>query len=103
MTTTIAPCAEWARLLAPRPEDLSSAEREALDAHLATCAACTAAREDYARMDALIRGLPAPRPLPGLPEKLLALWDVEERAERRAAAFSTSEESTLGSASIPEL
>lgn len=72
------PCAAWANALASNPDDLSAAECAALDAHVATCDACAAARADYAQMDALIRGLPAPAPLTRLPAELTALWRKED-------------------------
>src|SRR5262245_28181198 len=37
------PCAAWAHALAAGPDDLTTAERGALDAHVATCEACAAA------------------------------------------------------------
>jgi len=72
------PCSSWANHLAAGPDDLTAAERAALDAHVATCEACAAARADYARMDALIRGLPPATPLASLPAELTALWRKEE-------------------------
>lgn len=76
------PCAHWAELLDAHPEHLSPAERVALDAHIATCPACAAVRADNQHMDAHIRGLPDPTPLPGLPLRLLALWEEEDRQKR---------------------
>lgn len=73
------PCAHWAELLDAHPEHLSPAERAALDAHIATCPACAAVFEDNQYMDARIRSLPDPAPLPGLPPGLLALWEEEDR------------------------
>ncbi len=74
------PCDAWAEQLAAlHPTDLSSAERAALAAHLATCPACAAARADYWRMDAQIRRLPDPQPFAGLPPRLLQLWAEEDR------------------------
>jgi Putative zinc-finger len=67
------PCAAWANALAAGPGDLSATERAALDAHVATCEACAAVRADYARMDTLLRDLPAPAVLASLPTELLAL------------------------------
>jgi hypothetical protein len=72
------PCAAWANFLAAAPEDLTAAERAALDAHVATCEACAAARADYARMDALIRSLPAPAPLVSLPAYPRERWRVDD-------------------------
>jgi hypothetical protein len=72
------PCAAWANSLAADPDDLTTTERATLDAHVATCEACSSARADYARMDAMIRGLPAPAPLANLPAELTARWRLEE-------------------------
>ena len=73
-------CDEWAEVLAgAAPTDLSLPTRAALQAHLATCAACAAVKAEYQRMDALIRVMPAARPLNGLPPALLQLWAKEER------------------------
>src|SRR5437870_4007241 len=46
------PCSRWAEKLALRPEDLSPADRAALEAHLTTCAACATARADYDHLTA---------------------------------------------------
>ncbi|HEY7020234.1 MAG TPA: hypothetical protein VH349_03890 [Ktedonobacterales bacterium] len=76
--TIKSPCAAWANALAAGPGDLSAAERAALDTHVATCEACAAARADYARMDALILGLPTPAALASLPADVLTLQHEEE-------------------------
>ncbi len=74
------PCAEWrTELAATHPSDLTPEKRAALAAHLATCPACAAVYTQYQQLDAHIHHLPAPAPLPGLPPKLLALWEAEER------------------------
>ncbi len=74
------PCDTWAEQLAAlHPADLTSAERAALAAHLATCPTCAAARADYQRMDMQIRRLPDPQPFDGLPPRLLELWAEEDR------------------------
>jgi Putative zinc-finger len=74
------PCQEWRlKLAATHPADLEPAERAALEAHLATCAACAAVAAAYARLDAAVQRLPAPAPLEDLPPKLLALWAAEDR------------------------
>ena len=82
MNTTLStinpPCAAWANAIAAGPGDLSATEHAALDAHVVTCEACAAVRADYARMDALFRGLPAPAALASLPAELLALQRQEE-------------------------
>lgn len=62
------PCLEWREKLALRHEDLTLADQQALDAHVATCKTCAAALADYhffeARLDAL--SPPAIKPLPRL-------------------------------------
>ena len=76
------PCAHWAKFLDAHPADLAPADSAALDAHIATCPACAAARADNQDLDARIRGLPDPAPLPGFPSRLLALWEEEDRRKR---------------------
>jgi hypothetical protein len=74
------PCAAWAHALAAGPDDLSVTERAALDAHVATCEACAAARADYMRMDALILSLPVPAALANVSAQAPTL-QYEEEAE----------------------
>ncbi len=64
--TKLLPCADWAEKLAQKPEDLSPADREALQAHLATCPACAQTLNDYQMLIGRLRALPrpAPRPMP---------------------------------------
>ncbi len=69
----VLPCERWAPLLAASPGDLTAADRAALDRHVATCPACAIVRAEYQRMDALIRGLPAPAGFSELPPRL-AQW-----------------------------
>lgn len=50
------PCPEWADVLAARtPEDLSSAQREALARHLASCPRCAQVSRDYDMLIARVR------------------------------------------------
>jgi hypothetical protein len=85
------PCPEWANLLnATHPDDLLPSQQTALDAHLATCAACAAARADYARLDAYIQRLPTSRPLPAFPPKLLA-QNVAQRSGPRNSSLSNQQ------------
>lgn len=62
------PCVTWAEKLALRREDLSPADREAVDAHVQTCPACEAAQADYHFLDSHLQALPPPalKPLPRL-------------------------------------
>lgn len=69
------PCPDWERWLPlTHPADLSPEQRDALEAHLATCSACAVVRADYQRMDARIRAWPSGRPREGLPPALVQLW-----------------------------
>ncbi len=91
------PCAEWADILTvTHPDDLSSSWRTALEAHLATCAACAAVRADYERLDRYIQRLPTSRPLPAFPPQLLA-DGMPQRATTRL------EQSDGGYTSAPRL
>src|SRR5207245_2559615 len=62
------PCVAWAEKLALRQEDLSPADRAALNTHVKTCPACQAAQADYHFLDARLQALPtsAMKPLPRL-------------------------------------
>lgn len=73
------PCLAWAEKLALRAEDLSPAERTALERHIQTCPACEAAQADYHFLDARLRALPPPvmQPFPRLPP--LALREAPGR------------------------
>lgn len=80
------PCPEWADILnATHPDDLVPSQRAALDAHLATCAACAAARADYLRLDEYIQRLPTSRPLPAFPPQLLEAGVAQRRGPRGAS------------------
>lgn len=62
------PCLDWRERLALRHEDLSPADQQALDAHVRSCAACSAALADYHFFEARLDALPPPaiKPLPRL-------------------------------------
>jgi outer membrane protein assembly factor BamB len=67
------PCAGWAeKLAALHPYDLTSAEQDALKAHLASCSSCAQVYRDYKHLASLVRDLAIsevpPELLPGLPE-----------------------------------
>lgn len=68
MKTRRPPCLEWRERLALRHEDLSPADQQALDAHVATCETCAAALADYHFFEARLDALPPPaiKPLPRL-------------------------------------
>ncbi len=55
------PCTVWAEKLALRHEDLSPADRAALEAHVRTCPACEATQADYRFLDARLVALPSLR------------------------------------------
>src|SRR5215469_9106409 len=79
----VPPCERWASLLAAQPGDLTAAERAALEGHVATCPACAIVRAEYQRMDALIRGLPAPAAFSEIPPRLAQslLFSEEENQQ----------------------
>ncbi len=54
------PCFAWSEKLALRDEDLSPADRAALDTHVQQCVACAAVQADYHFLDAQLRALPSP-------------------------------------------
>src|SRR5260370_33789917 len=64
----ITACRAWAGTLAVRREDLSQADREALDAHVAICSACCTVLNDYRFLDESLKALPflTVMPLPRL-------------------------------------
>jgi hypothetical protein len=78
----VLPCERWAPLLATPPGDLTAADRNALERHVATCTACTFVRAEYQHMEALIRSLPAPARFSELPPRLTqALLTPPERTQ----------------------
>lgn len=77
--TLLAPCPFWAeKLAATHPDDLSPFERLALQNHIASCPTCAAIRAEYEAMGKLIGQLPAVEPRPGLPSRLLQLWQAQD-------------------------
>ena len=56
------PCAAWAEQLAASPQDLTWAERAALDQHVASCPACAATRSAYQQMDSELTAMPLIEP-----------------------------------------
>ncbi len=75
-------CNTWAEKLAARhPDDLSPAERAELDAHVASCPNCGAARQEYDLLTSHIRALPAVTPLAQAPSEFLRLNAQLERSE----------------------
>jgi hypothetical protein len=66
------PCADWVEKLAIKyPDDLTYAERVALNVHLASCSTCAAIHSSYQVIGERINNLPPVEPLPGLPYELL--------------------------------
>lgn len=61
--TYLRPCAVWAeQLAAASQKDLTAAERTMLDDHVASCAACAAARSAYQQMDSDLVAMPLIEP-----------------------------------------
>ncbi len=74
----LTPCPSWAeKLAATHPNDLSPSEREALQAHIASCPTCASIRTEYEAMGTYLGQLPAVAPRPGLPPGLLRLWQED--------------------------
>src|SRR5437764_1043 len=96
------PCTEWSERLAARhPEDISPADRIALNNHIASCESCAAVHAAYRAMEINVRALPATS-LPGLPHErlrqreksvmpsmssLLAYFGLFSRGESRTTAL----------------
>jgi serine/threonine protein kinase len=75
------PCPEWAELLAAsRQDDISPADRAALEAHIRTCDACRTVLREYQKMDDSIRSAFTVTPLSGLPQQLLRHWKTQGQA-----------------------
>ena len=94
------PCTAWADKLALKAEDLTPAERVALQAHLATCTECIAVSADYHFLITHLRNRPKPfmRALPRLSQQDLSqLADhttvqhdsVAENRQTRRGRFNT--------------
>jgi hypothetical protein len=78
----LAPCSRWAeKLAATHPNDLAPSEREALQAHIASCPICASIRAEYEAMGTYLGQLPTIAPRPGLPPALLHLWHKQEDAQ----------------------
>ncbi|HET8910486.1 MAG TPA: PQQ-binding-like beta-propeller repeat protein [Ktedonobacteraceae bacterium] len=79
-TQNNAACTEWSEQLAAlHPDDLSSAERAAREAHIASCNTCSTVRRQYAEIAELVRTLPTETIPEELPARLVAKWDEEEK------------------------
>lgn len=77
--TLLTPCPFWAeKLAATHPDDLSPFERLALQTHIDSCPTCKAVRAEYEVMGTYISQLPAVEPRPGLPPRLLQLWQERD-------------------------
>lgn len=82
------PCADWVEKLAVKyPDDLSFADRVALNEHLASCPACDTIHSAYQTMGGRIFNLPPVEPLSGLPYELL---QRERRSTPRVGQLETT-------------
>jgi WD40 repeat protein len=90
--TAYPPCLEWREKLALGREDLSPADQQALDAHVSTCSACSAALADYHFFEARLDALPPPsiKPLPRLSPHF---FEETERDLERSTAQAASKNS----------
>jgi Tol biopolymer transport system component len=75
------PCRAWTDKLALKPEDLTRAERAALEAHLSTCPSCAAVFADYQLLMARLRARPKPtvEPLPRFSPEFLSAQEDPKR------------------------
>lgn len=74
------PCDQWKEKLSMTHfKDLSPSENAELTTHLVSCPACASVRANYHDVDAILRSLPPIEPLPGLPPRVLQLWEEEDR------------------------
>ena len=82
------PCAGWVEKLAVKyPDDLSFADRVALNEHLASCPACDTIHSAYQAMGGCICNLPPVEPLSRLPYELL---QCEKRSAPRVEQLETT-------------
>ncbi len=93
----VMPCAEWAeKLTAAHPDDLPPSEREELEDHVGSCAACAIVRAQYRAVETLIRDLPADDAPADIPPKLLHTWEEDakrpELKQRGAASLGVKED-----------
>lgn len=78
-----APCAAWAEKLALlHPDDLSPADRAALEAHVDSCPVCSSVSAQYAEIAALVRDLPASDVPEEVPPRLVGLWEEEDKRQQ---------------------
>lgn len=79
------PCPEWEERLALKREDLSPADRSALESHLLTCSGCQATQQSYARLVTHLQNLPTPiiQPLP----RLRNVWETESKQQTLSVLF----------------
>ena len=74
------PCDDWAeQLAAARFSTSSLGDVAALDTHIASCEGCAAAKREYDKIDKLMSAMQFATALPGLPPRLLQLWEEEDR------------------------
>ena len=76
------PCEQWApKLAALHAADLSSEDRAELEAHLASCPACTTALADYQMLAEQVRTLPNRASQQALPPKLRDLENTRNNEQ----------------------
>ncbi len=70
---------EWIEKLTCPMEELSSSEREVIATHILICPDCHRIVTDFTALPWLLEALPTLDMPPGLPPKLLQLWQEEDR------------------------
>jgi Zn-finger nucleic acid-binding protein len=76
----------WIEKLTVPKEELQPSERSAISKHLAACPKCHRIVAENYQLDRLIQASPTPDFPPGLPPKLLQVWEEEDRNVKREAA-----------------
>src|SRR5713101_6452052 len=77
---------EWIEKLTVPEQELSLSERDAIATHVAACPDCARIVAENALLKRFIQAIPVPATPPGLPPKLLQLWQ-EEDAKGKPADF----------------
>ena len=77
---------EWLEKLTCPLQELSTFEREAIAKHILVCSDCHRIVADFAVLPWLLEALPTTELPPGLPPKLLHLWQEEDRNSIQSSA-----------------
>lgn len=91
-----ADCLHWREQLVVLPPDkLSPSDQRALDAHLRSCPTCTSVHDQYRTLSAALWDLSSDAPPPGLPPRLLQLWEEQAVQQTDRPARSDNRKPSL--------